>query len=70
MAYCDQLAQFNSNQTAEVDYFVIANTPKRYWGLLIVGIVLLLHCYNEFCAREPVLHAGQYPARAISSRYR
>ena len=43
MAYYDQIAQFNNNQTAEVDYFVIANTPQRYWGLLAVCTVLLLH---------------------------
>jgi hypothetical protein len=43
MAYYDQIAQFNNNQTAEIDYFVIANTPKRFWGLLAVCIVLVLH---------------------------
>jgi len=43
MAYYDQIAQFNNNQTIEVAYFVTANTPQRHWGLLAVCILLAIH---------------------------
>lgn len=43
MAYYDQIAQFDHNQTAEVVYFVTANVPQTYWGFSAVCAVLLVH---------------------------
>ena len=43
MAYYDQILQFDNNQPVQVDYFVTANNPRHYRGLLAVSIALAIH---------------------------